>query len=302
MTLSKIFEPRLVVVSETEHVIVVDDVDKQGSEPTTAQTYYKAPGRPLGFDVKNLTVYQQCSLRWPTRPPLPEIPPLEVVLNGKAQIWGCNGIQLMNGWSQRTFEVDIQLRVPGAIERDGEEKFAKEKGFQIPHGSFATFQYALVGEEDKEKKEFWLLDCWLPEQIFKDLYEAVVKERLRSLTVGVSGELLYIDDGYDPASKWTSWFLKSDRPDSGYSRGAICELAFATGGFEKTAEQTAQEVEPAGSESSSPTPVHDATYTQQIERVAMALESAQTELVRATSTIRWVVAALGIVALVLLLK
>ena len=63
MTLSKIFEPRLVVVSETEHVIVVDDVDRQGSEPTSAQTYYKAPGRPLGFDVKNLTVNQQCSLR-----------------------------------------------------------------------------------------------------------------------------------------------------------------------------------------------------------------------------------------------
>jgi hypothetical protein len=209
----------------------------------------------------------------------------------------------MNGWSRKTFEVDIQFRVPGTAERDQEVEFAKEMNLLIPHASFATFQYALVeNDEDNQKKELWLVDCWLPEQTFNELYESVMKEQLCSLTVGVSGELLYIDHGYDPAGKWTSWFLRSDRPDSGYSRGSVVDLAFVTGGFGKKAAETATEKRSADPVPPDQAAAPEATYARQIERAAMALESAQATLGQATSTIRWVVAALGLVALVLLLK
>jgi hypothetical protein len=303
MSLEEIFQPRLVVVSETDHEITFADTEKQQPEgQSSARTYYKAPGRPIGLDVTNLTVHHQCLLRWPTRPPLPEIPPLEVVLSGKARIVHYRGLQLVNGWSERTYEVDIQLRVPGADERRREEDFAREKGFPLPHNSFATFNYALLGEEDEDKKEFWLVDCWIPEHTFQELHAALTGGRLRGLSVGVSGEWLYIDDAYDPAGKWTSWFLRADRPDSGYSRGAVCDLSFVTDEYKKAADQSSAEVPLTDSTLPEAAIVEGAAYATQLERVALALEGAQKQATRVISLGRWLVGALGAIALALLLR
>ena len=299
------YKSRLIVLEETEYTIKVTDGDKQSTDKRGERTYYKTRGRPLPFEVQKLRVIRSSGLAWPPKNPLPELPTIDTVLSGRARIWHYNGLQLMNDWSDRTFEVDVEFSVPTDATRKREEEWCIEHNLPAPHGTFATTTFIRNEDEESGETEIWIVRCWLTRGIFDQLVSAVMNDELRALTFGVSGEYLYLDDWVDPSDSLTGWYLRSDEPNGGYSRGSLYDISFVTGEFEVkkgAVINDEQPTQPQKEKTDAMDELHLEQITQVVKPLVYAVDAARLEIGRLTAGLKWLMAIVACSAVALLLK
>jgi hypothetical protein len=185
--------------AEDDQTLTIWGLDKR------RRTYYKARSRLLPLVIDDLRLLYQSALPRKRNREEVLLPPLRPVLHGTATLESGVSVAHMTSPNSRTSQFAASLYAPLPTEIEAMHEWARVNGRIVNSENYASIHFRSA---DAYGPEAWALECWLPASMMESLASHVISATRPCVQVGVTGDDILVDNGFEPDVSEIEWIVK----------------------------------------------------------------------------------------------